>query len=963
MFLILQKMETNILNKPSSIRIKTSVIIMQVLVFFCQNQWLKSECFLVFAAAAESPVPVKVGVVLAKESMEGKLRLSCIKMAISDLYAANPQFNTRIVIQVRNSKNHDIVMAAGAVLDLLKHEQVAAIIGPETSSEAQFVVNLGNKAKVPIVSYSSTNPLLVSSQNPYFIRATQDDSSQVRPITALVQAFGWRELVPVYVANEFGDGFIPFLADGLEKIGTRIPYRSVVPSSATDDRMEAELYKLKSMSTRVFVVHMEPSLGSRLFLKAKQLGMMNTEYVWIITNAMANVLENLDPSVIQSMQGVLGVKTYIPRTRERALFSLSLKNRFQKENPSISNVRLSIDEFHAYDATIALAKAVEEVGVTNFSYQTADTTANMSTDVGVSQFGPELLQAIRRTRFTGLAGNFKLIDGQLQSSAFSLINVRIRGVKEIGFWTPSNGLVKKLSSANGRKYSTSKDDLGLIIWPGGSRFAPKGWVVSPNGKKLRIGVPIKDGFREFVTVDHDPATNVTKVTGYCIDVFDIVMSKLPYDVPYEYIPYTEHVGEPTDSYDALVSQVYLKNFDAVVGDVTIRAKRSLNVDFTFPYTESGVVMIVPTKCNRRIRAWLFVKPLTRDLWIVAFCSFIFIAFVVWVLEHRINPDFRGPPGHQAGTSLYYSFSTLVFSHSFNVFSNLTRFVVIIWVFVVLILIQSYTANLASLLTVEQLQPTITDIKELIKNREIVGFQEGSFVEQSLIEMGFDPSNLKSYNTTEQLHELLAKGTEKGGIAAAFDELPYVKVFLTKYRSKYTMVPPTYKTDGFAFVFPKGSLLGSDVSRQVLTVTEGKEMTDIEKKWFIDTEFKDLGASLSSNSLGLDSFWGLFTIAGSVALSALFISLGIFLNEHREVWFDSSVSVWTRIRTLMRIYDQRNLSSHTFRNVGTSSNTTPYPQSPKHYWNSSERGFDNSARQSTPMSEIMHRNLSRPEELV
>ena len=141
------------------------------------------------------------------------------------------------------------------------------------------------------------------------------------------------------------------------------------------------------------------------------------------------------------------------------------------------------------------------------------------------------------------------------------------------------------------------------------------------------------------------------------------------------------------------------------------------------------------------------------------------------------------------------------------------------------------------------------------------------------------------------------------------------------------------------------------------------MTDIEKKWFIDTEFKDLGASLSSNSLGLDSFWGLFTIAGSVALSALFISLGIFLNEHREVWFDSSVSVWTRIRTLMRIYDQRNLSSHTFRNVGTSSNTTPYPQSPKHYWNSSERGFDNSARQSTPMSEIMHRNLSRPEELV
>lgn len=110
----------------------------------------------------------------------------------------------------------------------------------------------------------------------------------------------------------------------------------------------------------------------------------------------------------------------------------------------------------------------------------------------------------------------------------------------------------------------------------------------------------------------------------------------------------------------------MQNFDAVVGDITIRAKRSLHVDFTLPYTESGVVMIVPMKSNKKIRAWLFVKPLTWELWVAAFCSFIFIAFVVWVLEHRINEDFRGPPGHQAGTSLYYSFSTLVFSHSKSV---------------------------------------------------------------------------------------------------------------------------------------------------------------------------------------------------------------------------------------------------------------------------------------------------------
>ncbi|XP_021852375.1 glutamate receptor 2.8 [Spinacia oleracea] len=947
----------------------STIITYSYLLNLCLNnsQWLS----LSLSMAAAQEIQVKVGVVLDTDTIEGKIGLSCINIAISDFYAVHPEFNTRIVLHVRDSKNRDIVMAAAAVLDLLKNEQVAAIIGPETSPEAQFVINLGDKAQVPIVSYSSTSPLLSPSQNPYFVRATQDDSYQVQPIGALIQAFGWREVVPVYVADDFGGGIIPFLADKLQQIETRIPYRSVIPSSATNDRLELELYRLKSMSTRVFIVHMEASLGSRLFLKAKELGMMSQEYVWIITDAMANVLESLDPAVIQSMQGVLGVKTYVTKTRELNFFIDRWKTKFQQENPVLINAGMTIDGLRAYDATVALARAVEEVGINNFTFQRAGNAANLSTDISdirVSQYGQQLLQSILRSRFTGLVGDFTLDQGQLQHSTFQVINVWGNQEKEVSFWTQSTGFVKTLTSANSRKHAFAKASLASIIWPGGSKSAPKGWVVSPNGNRLKIGVPIKNGFRQFVTVTQDPATNKTKVTGYCIDVFDAVMSKLPYSVLYDYFPFTEQEGEPTNSYNTLVSQVYLKNFDAVVGDITIRAKRSLHVDFTLPYTESGVVMIVPMKSNKKIRAWLFVKPLTWELWVAAFCSFIFIAFVVWVLEHRINEDFRGPPGHQAGTSLYYSFSTLVFSHSFNVFSNLTRFVVIIWVFVVLILIQSYTANLASLLTVQQLQPTIRDIKELIKRGETVGFQEGSFVEQSLIEMNFSPLNLKSYNTTDQLHQLLEKGTEKGGIAAAFDELPYVKVFLAEYGSRYTVVPPTYKTDGFGFVFPKGSPLGSDVSHEVLTVTEGKEMIELEKKWFKDTDCQDLGASLSSTSLGLDSFWGLFTIAGAAALFALIVSLAGFLKEHRTVLSDGSASVWTRIRTLMKVYDQKNLSSHTFRKspqqdlnfLGTPSNSS-YPQSPSSYWHNSERGFNNDG-QSTPSSERTDLNSIRLENL-
>ena len=46
-----------------------------------------------------------------------------------------------------------------------------------------------------------------------------------------------------------------------------------------------------------------------------------------------------------------------------------------------------------------------------------------------------------------------------------------------------------------------------------------------------------------------------------------------------------------------------------------------------------------------------------------------------------------------------------------------------------------------------------------------------------------------------------------------------------------MFGPVYKTDGFGFVFPMGSPLTADVSRAVLTLAEGEEMAQIEKKWF------------------------------------------------------------------------------------------------------------------------------------
>jgi ionotropic glutamate receptor len=130
---------------------------------------------------------------------------------------------------------------------------------------------------------------------------------------------------------------------------------------------------------------------------------------------------------------------------------------------------------------------------------------------------------------------------------------------------------------------------------------------------------------------------------------------------------------------------------------------------------------------------------------------------------------------------------------------ISRIVLVIWLFFLMVLKSSYTASLTSMLTVQQLQPTVTNVDELLKTGESVGYSRGSYIKGLLEELGFDASKIKPYETPEDYHNALSKGSKNGGIAAHVDEIPYIKLFLAEHCKGYTMVGPIYKTAGFGYV--------------------------------------------------------------------------------------------------------------------------------------------------------------------
>lgn len=94
-----------------------------------------------------------------------------------------------------------------------------------------------------------------------------------------------------------------------------------------------------------------------------------------------------------------------------------------------------------------------------------------------------------------------------------------------------------------------------------------------------------------------------------------------------------------------------QSFDAAIGDIAIVTNRTRIVDFTQPYAASGLVVVAPFK-KMNTGAWAFLRPFNALMWTVTAVFFLLVGIVVWILEHRINDEFRGPPKRQLITILW-----------------------------------------------------------------------------------------------------------------------------------------------------------------------------------------------------------------------------------------------------------------------------------------------------------------------
>ncbi|OEL21680.1 Glutamate receptor 3.1 [Dichanthelium oligosanthes] len=799
---------------------------------------------------AARPSAVHIGSILRFNSTTGGVAAVAIRAALEDINSDPTVLNgTTLQVDMRDTNCDDGFLGMVEALQFMETD-VIAIIGPQCSTIAHIISYVANELQVPLMSFAS-DATLSSIQFPFFVRTMPSDLYEMAAVAAVVDYYQWKIVTAIYVDDDYGRNGIAALDDELTARRCKISYKVGFPSNAKRSELLNLLVAVSNMESRVIILHTGADPGLKLLSLANGLNMMGNGYVWIATDWLSAYLDansSIPAETINGMQGVLTVRPHTPKSNMKSNLMSKWSSLSKKYNHS--DLRLSAYGFYVYDSVWAVARALDaffddggRISFTNDSRLRDETGGSLHLEaMSVFDMGKRLLGKIRKVNFTGVSGQVQFdAQGELIHPSYEIISIIGNGVRTIGFWSNYTRLLSTVLPEDlylkPPNTSLANQHLHDVIWPGETAQKPRGWVFPSNAKELKIGVPNRFSFKEFVTRDN--ATGSMK--GYCIDVFTQALALLPYPVTYKFVPFGNGAENP--HYDQLVQKVVDNEFDGAIGDIVITMNRTETVDFTQPFIESGLVILAPVK-KHITNSWAFLQPFTLGMWCVTGLSFLVVGVVIWVLEHRINDEFRGSPRQQ------------------------------------LITIVCYTASLTSILTVQQLDTSIRGLNDLQNSDYPIGFQVGSFAEEYMVkELNISRSRLKALGSPEEYAENLKLGPKKGGVMAIVDERPYVELFLSTY-CKIAVPGSDFTSRGWGFAFPRDSPLQVDLSTAILSLSENGELQRIHDKWLKagdcsadNTEFVD------SNQLRLESFMGLFLICGAACVLALLIYFGIMLRRY------------------------------------------------------------------------------------
>ncbi|XP_023932260.1 glutamate receptor 2 [Lingula anatina] len=515
--------------------------------------------------------------------------------------------------------------------------------------------------------------------------------------------------------------------------------------------------------------------------------------------------------------------------------------------------------------------------------------------------GNEIISAIKQSHVSGLSGKI-VFDrtGKRKNFTLSVTDVSLKGRSKVGEWSRERGFKgpnwfdtpKKnvTHRGNGSYIITMNEEEPYVMW-----------------KKQDNGEPL---------VGND------RFEGYCVDLTRELAAIANFRYTIKLVDdkmYGEYNGT---HWDGMIGELTRGEADMAISSLTITAQRQRVVDFSKPFMRTGVSIMIKKPEKEKPGVFSFLDPLDEKIWMSIAFAFVGVS-VVMFLVCRISPlewNNEAQNGEvieletvfSLKNSLWFSFGA-VMQQGADVFpkSLSGRLVGTVWWFFSLIIISSYTANLAAFLTIERTNPRIRSAEDLAQQTEIeYGCMEGGSTAKFFKNSQFKTyQNMWAFMTSrpgvfvKSTDEGLKKLRESKGKYAFLLESTTNDYKNQKKPCDTMMVGPNIQNKGYGVATAVGlepENLREKINLAILQLDERGILTKLKKKWWYDKGECAQKPDSKTNPLKLNNVAGVFYILIGGLMLAMLVSLFEFLYNARKEAKRSKGSFKNAVRSKARL---------------------------------------------------------------
>ncbi|XP_033981781.1 glutamate receptor ionotropic, NMDA 1a isoform X1 [Gymnodraco acuticeps] len=848
------------------------------------------------ARAGCEPKIVNIGAVLSQKRYE-----QVFKDAVTQANQVYGRDKFKLTAISVTHKPNAIQMALSVCEDLISSQVYAILVShPPQSNDHLTPTPVSYTAgfyRIPVVGLT-TRMSIYSDKSIHlsFLRTVPPYSHQAHVWFDLMREFNWNHIILIVSDDHEGRAAQKRLETLLEERETknkkrnyenldqlsydnkRGPKAEKVLQFSQDTNLTALLLEAKELEARVIILSASEEDAAAVYKAARFLNMTGSGYVWLVGER-----EMSGKALSEAPDGLIGLQL------------INGKNESAHINDAVAVVAQSIQELFEKENITEPPKGC--VGNTN-----------------IWKTGPLFKRVLMSSKYPeGLTGRVEFNDdGDRKYAHYSILNYQKTRLVQVGIYNGTQVVMN-----NQRK----------IIWPGGETEKPQGFQMSTRLKIVTIhqepfvyvkptqpdgtcheemtlnGVLIKKvictGPNETIPGNLSGRPIVPQCCyGFCVDL----LIKLAMTMNFTYEVHLvadgkfgtqERVNNSNKKeWNGMMGELLGGLADMIVAPLTINNERAQYIEFSKPFKYQGLTILVKKEIPRSTLD-SFMQPFQSTLWLLVGLSVHVVAVMLYLLDRfspfgrfKVNSEEEEEDALTLSSAMWFSWGVLLNSgigegapRSFS-----ARILGMVWAGFAMIIVASYTANLAAFLVLDRPEERITGINDPRLRNPSDKFIYATVKQSSVdiyfrrqVELSTMYRHMEKHNYESAAEAIQAVRDNK---LHAFIWDSAVLEFEASQKCDLVTTGELFFRSGFGIGMRKDSPWKQNVSLAILSSHENGFMEDLDKTWVRYQECDS--RSNAPATLTFENMAGVFMlVAGGIAAGIFLIFIEIAYKRHKD----------------------------------------------------------------------------------